>query len=67
MYETQNSQGKIKARHKAEGQRIEEDNRDNTSALLELRDIEDELQILQHLFERQSKVISSMHSTFLRP
>lgn len=68
MYESsQTSQGTIKARHKAEGQRIEEDNRDNTSALLELRDIEDELQILHQLFERQSKVISSMHSTYLRP
>ncbi|KAH7165649.1 hypothetical protein EDB81DRAFT_779970 [Dactylonectria macrodidyma] len=57
----------IRARHKAEGQRTEEDNRDNTSALLELRDIEDELQILLHLFERQTKVISAMHSTYARP
>ncbi|KAH7145901.1 hypothetical protein B0J13DRAFT_525420 [Dactylonectria estremocensis] len=57
----------IRARHKAEGQRAEEDNRDNTSALLELRDIEDELQILLHLFERQTKVISAMHSTYARP
>ncbi|KAF7550345.1 hypothetical protein G7Z17_g5773 [Cylindrodendrum hubeiense] len=57
----------IRARHKAEGQRAEEDNRDNTSALLELRDIEDELLILLHLFERQTKVISAMHSTYSRP
>lgn len=57
----------IRARHKAEGQRAEEDNRDNTSALLELRDIEDELLILLHLFERQTKVISAMHATYSRP
>ncbi|KAI5461706.1 hypothetical protein BGZ63DRAFT_487646 [Mariannaea sp. PMI_226] len=64
---SQTSSGTIKARHLAEGQRAEEDNRDNTSALLELRDIEDELQMLLHLFERQSKVINSMHSTYARP
>ncbi|KAL5613191.1 hypothetical protein FOVSG1_002254 [Fusarium oxysporum f. sp. vasinfectum] len=63
----ENKARSIRARHKAEGRRAEEDNRDNTSALLELRDIEDELLILVHLFERQSKVVSSMLSTYTRP
>lgn len=63
----ENRERTIRARHKEEGQRAEQENRDNTSALLELRDIEDELLILLHLFERQSKVISSMHATYLRP
>ncbi|KAF5668108.1 hypothetical protein FHETE_5374 [Fusarium heterosporum] len=63
----ENKARSIRARHKAEGRRTEEDNRDNTSALLELRDIEDELLILVHLFERQSKVVSSMLSTYTRP
>ncbi|CAJ0541263.1 Ff.00g079630.m01.CDS01 [Fusarium sp. VM40] len=63
----ENKARSIRARHKAEGRRTEEDNRDNTSALLELRDIEDELLLLIHLFERQSKVVSSMLSTYTRP
>ncbi|KAF4446222.1 Protein SERAC1 [Fusarium austroafricanum] len=63
----ENKAQSIRARHKAEGRRAEEDNRDNTSALLELRDIEDELLILLHLFEQQSKVVSSMLSTYARP
>lgn len=63
----ENKARSIRARHKAEGRRAEEENRDNTSALLELRDIEDELLILLHLFERQSKVVSSMHSIYTRP
>ncbi|OAA74223.1 ankyrin repeat protein [Cordyceps fumosorosea ARSEF 2679] len=56
----------IRARHKEEGRRAERENRDNTSALLELRDIEDELVTLLHLFERQSRVISSMHAIYTR-
>lgn len=54
----------IRVRHKEEGRRAERENRDNTSALLELRDIEDELLTLVHLFERQSKVLTSMHATY---
>ena len=63
----ENKARSIRARHKADGRRAEEENRDNTSALLELRDIEDELLILLHLFERQSKVIGSMHGIYTRP
>lgn len=58
--------GSIRARHKEEGRRAERENRDNTSALLELRDIEDELVVLMHLFERQGKVITSMHAIYAR-
>ncbi|KAG6002385.1 hypothetical protein E4U21_003145 [Claviceps maximensis] len=57
----------IRRRHKEEGRRAERENRDNTSALLELRDIEDELQTLLHLFERQAKVIVAMHAVYHRP
>lgn len=63
----ENKARSIRARHKAESRRAERDNRDNTSALLELRNIEDELLTLVHLFERQSKVLSSMHATYARP
>ena len=63
----ENKERSIRARHKEEGRRAERENRNNTSALLELRDIEDELQILLHLFERQSKVIQSMLSIYTRP
>lgn len=57
----------IRKRHKEEGRRAERDNRDNTAALLELRDMEDELQTLLHLFERQSRVVASMHAAYSRP
>ncbi|RFU78220.1 ankyrin repeat [Trichoderma arundinaceum] len=63
----ENKARSIRQRHKEEGRRAEQENRDNTSALLELRDIEDELATLLGLFERQSKVISSMHTIYNRP
>ncbi|PNY28985.1 Uncharacterized protein TCAP_01099 [Tolypocladium capitatum] len=63
----ENKARSIRARHKEEGLRAEEENRDNTSAVLELRDVEDELQTLLHLFERQSKVIASMSTIYARP
>lgn len=50
----------IRARHKREDERAERENRDNTSALLELRDIEDELLTLKHLFEEQEEQINQM-------
>ncbi|ROV91125.1 hypothetical protein VSDG_07824 [Cytospora chrysosperma] len=50
----------IRARHKREDERAEKENRDNTSALLELRDIEDELSTLKHLFEEQEEQINMM-------
>jgi hypothetical protein len=63
----ENKARSIRERHKEEGRRAEQENRDNTSALLELRDIEDELATLLSLFETQSKVISSMHTSYNRP
>lgn len=50
----------IRARHKREDEKAEKENRDNTSALLELRDIEDELSTLDHLFQEQEKQINHM-------
>ncbi|PHH77086.1 hypothetical protein CDD80_955 [Ophiocordyceps camponoti-rufipedis] len=57
----------IRARHRQEARQAELDNRDSTAALLELRDIEDELLMLSHLFDQQSKVLSAMHGVYLRP
>lgn len=50
----------IRARHKREDKRDEEENQDNTSALLELRDIEDELSTLKHLFGEQGVQVTNM-------
>lgn len=63
----ENKERSIWARHKEEGRRAEEENRDNTSAVLELRDLEDELLVLLHLFEQQTKVVSSMLAIYARP
>ncbi|RCI11521.1 hypothetical protein L249_7715 [Ophiocordyceps polyrhachis-furcata BCC 54312] len=57
----------IRARHRQEASQAEKENRDSTSALLELRDIEDELLMLCQLFEQQSKVVSAMHGAYLGP
>lgn len=50
----------IRAKHQREGQIAEKQNRDNTSALLELRDIEDELNTLKTLFPSQMAEIKIM-------
>jgi hypothetical protein len=50
----------IRAKHKLEGLRAEKQNRENTSALLELRDIEDELHTLKELFNKQTSAIGLM-------
>lgn len=50
----------IREKHKREGALAEKQNRENTSALLELRDIEDELQTLRTLFETQQVAINTM-------
>lgn len=50
----------IRAKHQLEGKIAEKQNRDNTSALLELRDIEDELNTLKTLFTSQMSEIKSM-------
>lgn len=63
----ENKEGSIRARHKEEGRRAEQENRDNTSALLELRDLEDELLVLLQLFDRQYAVLSSMLTAYNSP
>ncbi len=50
----------IRAKHKLEGEAAEKQNRENTSALLELRDIEDELRTLVKLFASQTLSIQQM-------
>ncbi|TVY80428.1 hypothetical protein LSUE1_G004753, partial [Lachnellula suecica] len=50
----------IRAKHKREGALAEKQNRENTSALLELRDIEDELKTLETLFGTQKTAIEIM-------
>ncbi|KAG6356068.1 hypothetical protein INS49_015453 [Diaporthe citri] len=54
----------IRARHKREDEKAEKENRDNTSALLELRDIEDELSTLNHLFGEQEEQINQMMAIY---
>ncbi|KAF3008321.1 hypothetical protein E8E14_007234 [Neopestalotiopsis sp. 37M] len=54
----------IKQRHKRELEQAERENRENTSAVLELRDMDDELNTLSTLFREQTAVIEKMHSLF---
>lgn len=55
-----NTAGAIKKRHRREIERAERENRENTSALLELRDMEDELKTLERLFDTQATVLGRM-------
>lgn len=57
----------IKRRYKHELERAQRENRENTSALLELRDMEDELTTLTRLFESQESVIRSMLTIYTSP
>lgn len=54
----------IRARHREEDERDEEENQANTSALLELRDIEDELSTLKHLFLEQREQVNIMQGLY---
>lgn len=54
----------IKQRHKRELEQAERENRENTSALLELRDMDDELKTLSNLFREQTAVIEKMRSLY---
>jgi hypothetical protein len=56
----------MKRRHKLEGRQFQEQIQDNVSALLELRDIADELGTLKKLFEAQQESIGDMLSYFER-
>jgi len=57
----------IRAKHKREGALAEKQNRENTSALLELRDIEDELKTLETLFTTQQNAIRVMIEHYESP
>ncbi|KAI0398943.1 hypothetical protein F4802DRAFT_591488 [Xylaria palmicola] len=57
----------IKKRHQRELERAERQNRDNTSAVLELRDMEDELHTLLNLFTEQQDTIRSMEKCYEKP
>ncbi|KAF2969193.1 hypothetical protein GQX73_g4391 [Xylaria multiplex] len=54
----------IKKRHNREIERAERQNRENTSAVLELRDMEDELHTFLNLFTEQQDVIRSMKRSY---
>lgn len=54
----------IKLRHEAELAQAERENRENTSALLELRDMDDELGMLRALFAEQTTVVERMHDLY---
>jgi len=56
----------IRAKHKEEARIAEKQNRENTSALLELRDIEDELHTLKELFDKQTTAIHTMMVGYVR-
>ncbi len=56
----------IRARHKREAALAEKMNRDKTSALLELRDIEDELNTLKKLFSDQTSAIETMNQSYTK-
>ncbi|KAM0142996.1 hypothetical protein ACHAO1_000830 [Botrytis cinerea] len=56
----------IRAKHVLEGKIAEEQNRENTSALLELRDIEDELNTLKTLFNSQITEIRIMLDVYTK-
>ncbi|KAI0017162.1 hypothetical protein F4780DRAFT_796768 [Xylariomycetidae sp. FL0641] len=62
-----NKSENIKRRHKKELERAERQNRENTSAVLELRDMEDELNTLKNLFDEQTATIEVMLASYEKP
>ncbi|KAI0471504.1 hypothetical protein GGR56DRAFT_681634 [Xylariaceae sp. FL0804] len=61
-----NSTEAIKRRHARELARAERQNRENTSAVLELRDMEDELNTLRGLFGEQAAAVEKMRESYER-
>ncbi|KAI1455207.1 hypothetical protein F4805DRAFT_285651 [Annulohypoxylon moriforme] len=57
----------IKQRHKRELERAERENREHTSVLLELRDMDDELSTMKNLFSEQEETIRLMKEQYERP
>jgi len=66
-YDSDHAVMSIKDRHKIEGKLSEKQNREDTMAILELRDIHDELQSLRKLFNQQKETIDQMVVIYLRP
>ncbi|KAH0544770.1 hypothetical protein FGG08_001137 [Glutinoglossum americanum] len=63
-YDSDNHKVGIKEKHKREGEMSEKQNRDDTSAMLELRDIDDELNTLKRLFKQQTETITRMQDIY---
>ncbi|KAI1414456.1 hypothetical protein F5Y13DRAFT_16360 [Hypoxylon sp. FL1857] len=57
----------IKQRHKRELERAERENRENTSVLLELRDMDDELNTMKNLFLEQEVTVKLMKENYEKP
>ncbi|XXH00847.1 hypothetical protein Hte_007198 [Hypoxylon texense] len=57
----------IKQRHRRELEQAERENRENTSALLELRDMDDELNTMRNLFSEQEATIKIMKENYEKP
>ncbi|KAI1773011.1 hypothetical protein F4818DRAFT_424610 [Hypoxylon cercidicola] len=57
----------IKQRHRRELEQAERENRENTSALLELRDMDDELNTMRNLFSEQENTIKMMKENYEKP
>lgn len=62
-----NRSASIKRRHRKELEQAERENRENTSALLELRDMDDELSTMRTLFAEQQATIETMQAQYEAP
>ncbi|KAL7625819.1 hypothetical protein AAE478_005042 [Parahypoxylon ruwenzoriense] len=62
-----NRKESIKKRHRRELEQAERENRENTSALLELRDMDDELNTMKNLFGEQQATIEVMKANYEKP
>ncbi|RYP63780.1 hypothetical protein DL771_009113 [Monosporascus sp. 5C6A] len=62
-----NTSASIKRRHQQELEQAERENREHTSALLELRDMDDELNTMRNLFTEQQATIQTMKARYDAP
>ncbi|RYO95711.1 hypothetical protein DL763_003602 [Monosporascus cannonballus] len=62
-----NTSASIKRRHQQELEQAERENREHTSALLELRDMDDELNTMRNLFAEQHAIIETMKGRYDSP
>ncbi|ORY72099.1 uncharacterized protein BCR38DRAFT_480569 [Pseudomassariella vexata] len=63
----ENRSSSIKKRHKRELEQAERENREHTSAVLELRDMDDELNTMKKLFDQQTTAIEDMRALYDKP